>query len=256
MSHSFRQAWPIICTSLFLLYQTFRFALKTQRSCLHVHNAHIGGFDNREGGANYRKLFKLALEDLFKSASDESVQAILKFERDQVLTTVSIAVELAALGIHQDSTATTALLSNENEDCRITIAAGYLNLPTTYQSLILNSKNKIDILTGSPEANGFFNSQGVSRHIPAAYSYLQLLFQTDVRQAGREMCIKVYEYFRKGWTWHAKGLWIVPNNPRNPYTTAIGSSNFNYRSLERDLETQLFIRTKCPTLISQFEAVY
>ncbi|KAJ3000268.1 Tubulin polyglutamylase complex subunit 1 [Globomyces sp. JEL0801] len=42
------------------------------------------------------------------------------------------------------------------------------------------------------------------------------------------------------WTWHAKGVWIIPKHS-NSLLTVIGSSNLNHRSWTRDLETQLYI---------------
>ena len=75
----------------------------------------------------------------------------------------------------------------------------------------------VEVLTASPEANGFFGSRGVSGFIPAAYSMLEkntwarltkqwtsaqvkqgLLGQADKR---------LQEYKRPGWEFHAKGIW-------------------------------------------------
>ena len=55
----------------------------------------------------------------------------------------------------------------------------------------------------------------------------------------------LYEYKRKKWTYHAKGLWLFTENNENPSMTVIGSSNFSKklhnalgeRSLRRDTES-------------------
>jgi phosphatidylserine/phosphatidylglycerophosphate/cardiolipin synthase-like enzyme len=61
------------------------------------------------------------------------------------------------------------------------------------------------------------------------------------------------EYNRPKWTWHGKGLWIT--SPKSStMTTVIGSSNMNYRSLNRDLEAQLVVVTCDPKLISDLNS--
>ena len=60
--------------------------------------------------------------------------------------------------------------------------------------------------------------------------------------------IQLYEYQRHGWTFHAKGLWCNIRNETLPSMTLIGSSNFGYRSRQRDLEAQLFLTTLDPML--------
>lgn len=80
---------------------------------------------------------------------------------------------------------------------------------------------------------------------------LQLFHTTKFNSSN----INVYEYTRPEWTFHAKGLWIesVDNNDNKntdddhhhlSYSLSlVGSSNFSYRSLNRDLESQLCIIT-------------
>lgn len=52
------------------------------------------------------------------------------------------------------------------------------------------------------------------------------------------------EYLKKGWTYHAKGLWYYPPESEFPTITLIGSPNFGERSVRRDLETQLAVVTE------------
>lgn len=87
-----------------------------------------------------------------------------------------------------------------------------------------------------------------------------------------EARIRLWEYQRQNWTFHAKGLWISFNrgDPR-PSFTLVGSPNFGnmfsyfckkfkrltlswlvgYRSVYRDLEAQLAVVTINPTLRDQ-----
>ena len=60
--------------------------------------------------------------------------------------------------------------------------------------------------------------------------------------------MQFHEWARKGWTYHAKGLWVSPytsgstvgtEKPRNveaPVLTMFGSTNFNSRSANLDTE--------------------
>lgn len=72
------------------------------------------------------------------------------------------------------------------------------------------------------------------------------------------------EYTRRDWTFHAKGLWVdelLDNNNdigsfQSPISsfTMIGSSNFSYRSLNLDSESQLAVWTNDPRLKRRMRA--
>jgi CDP-diacylglycerol--glycerol-3-phosphate 3-phosphatidyltransferase len=57
--------------------------------------------------------------------------------------------------------------------------------------------------------------------------------------------IKLFEYQRVGWTYHAKGLWYTSSASMSltslPFLTMVGSPNYGYRSVFKDLETQITI---------------
>jgi hypothetical protein len=57
------------------------------------------------------------------------------------------------------------------------------------------------------------------------------------------------------WTNFIVGLWLTPLRSRLPLLTTIGSSNFGYRSSERDVECQLVILTRDPALRYLFAKV-
>lgn len=56
--------------------------------------------------------------------------------------------------------------------------------------------------------------------------------------------VKLFEFEKPGWSYHAKGLWYYLPESSLPNLTLIGSSNFGERSVHRDLETQLCIVTE------------
>uniref|UniRef100_A0A1I7RRT6 CDP-diacylglycerol--glycerol-3-phosphate 3-phosphatidyltransferase n=1 Tax=Bursaphelenchus xylophilus TaxID=6326 RepID=A0A1I7RRT6_BURXY len=129
----------------------------------------------------------------------------------------------------------------QDEDIEVTLASGYLNLYDEYQDLILRNSNfPVDIVFASPEANGFYQAEGFSGYIPALYVYISDLLNKKINALGKK--IRLLEYQRPGWSFHAKGIWI--NWKDNYVATVIGSSNYGYRSTIRDLEAQIMIVTK------------
>jgi CDP-diacylglycerol--glycerol-3-phosphate 3-phosphatidyltransferase len=62
--------------------------------------------------------------------------------------------------------------------------------------------------------------------------------------------IRFNEYKREGWTFHAKGMWILRPNEA---WTSIGSANFGRRSEVRDLECQLDLFTRDPALMERLK---
>jgi CDP-diacylglycerol--glycerol-3-phosphate 3-phosphatidyltransferase len=68
--------------------------------------------------------------------------------------------------------------------------------------------------------------------------------------------IRLLEYERQGWTWHAKGFWFQPPSTLSlPTMTLFGSSNFGRRSFERDLEANVLLVTKDEALREQLSMV-
>lgn len=48
------------------------------------------------------------------------------------------------------------------------------------------------------------------------------------------------EYLNSDWTYHSKGLWLLPHDTTAALVT-IGSPNFGMRSYFRDMESQLYM---------------
>ncbi|KAI9103210.1 hypothetical protein DFS34DRAFT_607835 [Phlyctochytrium arcticum] len=166
-------------------------------------------------------------------------------------------IQAGQLGIHQESQILSRLLQNPTSSSStygpdkqwlVSLSSGYLNFPQFLLDLITTSTAEYQILTAAPEANGFYRSAGVSRYLPGAYTYLEQLL---IRYAGRKAQdggVKVLEWKREQWTFHAKGIWMTPLGESTPVATLIGSSNYGYRSMYRDLEAQSLVITSNPSL--------
>ncbi|GAA6025151.1 hypothetical protein JCM11491_000233, partial [Sporobolomyces phaffii] len=94
-------------------------------------------------------------------------------------------------------------------DTTVDWTSGYFGLRKSYKRLVLDSKAQIQIVSASPEANGFFGSKGVSKYIPPAYTqFSKQFYQEVVDQATRrrkaELGVEMREWKKAGWTYHAK----------------------------------------------------
>ncbi|EGG10378.1 uncharacterized protein MELLADRAFT_103410 [Melampsora larici-populina 98AG31] len=157
-------------------------------------------------------------------------------------------------------------LETLTDGCKVRLdwTSGYFSILRDYKRMLLESNLNVSITSASPEANGFYQSKGVSKYIPDAYTYLESLFYQDIIKARKQDQIQIREWIKEGWTYHAKGIWLSricnPNpsadiptdsthlnsnrsisNEFEPFLTMIGSSNYGRRSAERDLECNLLI---------------
>ncbi|CAG8530674.1 11386_t:CDS:2, partial [Diversispora eburnea] len=152
-------------------------------------------------------------------------------------TIIFPVIQMGPLSIRQDETATLYILdaitkygekhNNDNDEtkyCNVFFTSGYFNFTKKFKEKILNTAAKFRILAASPEANGFFYSKGISRYIPHAYTLIEKQFYSDILK-------------------HGKRLWYYINGQQLPNLTIIGSSNYGYRSTERDLEAQVILIT-------------
>jgi CDP-diacylglycerol--glycerol-3-phosphate 3-phosphatidyltransferase len=173
-------------------------------------------------------------------------------------TAVLPVIQMGPFHIRQDERLTLELLNiaNRQQSWTIHLTSGYFNFTERYKSFILKTQARFRFLTASPEANGFFNSKGVSRFLPPAYTFIERQFYRQVKKAGRQDEISIEEYKRSGWTYHAKGLWISLKDGALPSLTMIGSPNFGQRSSERDLEAQALVITKNDRLRQALHKVY
>ena len=166
-------------------------------------------------------------------------------------TFVFPSVQFGFVGIRQDEAVTSKLLESFPVGSYLCFTSGYFNITKAYSDKILNSFADFDIVTASPDANGFLNASGAAGKIPAVYSLLTKNFYDEVLQRDKGGNIRIWEYIRPTWTYHAKGMWFYPKDSFLPSMTVIGSSNFGLRSVHRDLEAQVTILTKNENLRKQ-----
>uniref|UniRef100_A0A8C1XAI8 CDP-diacylglycerol--glycerol-3-phosphate 3-phosphatidyltransferase n=1 Tax=Cyprinus carpio TaxID=7962 RepID=A0A8C1XAI8_CYPCA len=162
-------------------------------------------------------------------------------------------VQMKPLGIHLDEQVTKRLLTEAGGDSVVYLTSGYFNLTHTYMQLVLGAAADYRILMASPEVNGFFGAKGVAGAIPEAYVHLARQFYNKVCQLGQQSRVLLHEYHRPDWTFHAKGLWYYVGGRDSPCLTLIGSPNFGYRSVHRDLEAQIAIVTENEELQMQLQ---
>ncbi|RKP06813.1 hypothetical protein THASP1DRAFT_31373 [Thamnocephalis sphaerospora] len=155
------------------------------------------------------------------------------------------ALQMAPLHVRQDEAVMHGVLKDlctETHQWRAHLASGYFNLHDDIRARILRTNADWEMIVASPEANGFFKAQDVSRHIPAAYSLIERDFMRDAKRQGHASRFRMLEYMRSGWTFHAKGIWVEPQNDSiGPMLATIGSPNFGYRSFQRDIEAQAWV---------------
>ncbi|XP_063980879.1 CDP-diacylglycerol--glycerol-3-phosphate 3-phosphatidyltransferase, mitochondrial [Diachasmimorpha longicaudata] len=163
-------------------------------------------------------------------------------------------IQMGLFNIRQDSEVTLKLFKSAPPRSLLRIATSYLNLTSEYaNALIRDCKGSCELLTAHPTANGFFGAKGIAGGIPAAYTLIEKSFFKKVERMGLDDRIKLREYIRPGWTYHAKGLWYTLPNHERPCFTLVGSSNFGYRSVKRDLECQIALLTQNKNLQEALE---
>ncbi|XP_028286918.1 CDP-diacylglycerol--glycerol-3-phosphate 3-phosphatidyltransferase, mitochondrial [Parambassis ranga] len=189
-------------------------------------------------------------QQLLSSPEDSEDEGMSEGEED---TWVFPLVQMKPLGIQVDEQVTQRLLKDAGPDSTVFLTSGYFNLTRAYMRLVLGAGASYRILTASPEVNGFFGAKGVAGAIPAAYIHIARQFYNQVCQLGQQERVHLHEYHRPWWTFHAKGLWYYLQGQDRPCLTLIGSPNFGYRSVHRDLEAQIAIVTENEELQSQLQ---
>ena len=151
-------------------------------------------------------------------------------------------IQMRTLGICDDQSFTTKLLSECSPESNTRLASGYFNLTEEYKQIILRRDwNKaFKILMASREANGFYGAKGVTANIPHVYTHITKKFLKELKR--NKSNVELYEYNRPDWSFHAKGLWLSLDSKY--MLSMVGSPNFGYRSVYRDSETQLVIITE------------
>ncbi|KFW05134.1 hypothetical protein N326_04968, partial [Eurypyga helias] len=119
-------------------------------------------------------------------------------------------IQMKPFGIQIDEMVTETLLTEAERDARIYLTTGYFNLTQAYMDLVLGTRAEYRILLASPEVNGFFGAKGVAGAIPAAYVHIERQFYSELCCLRQQERVRLQEYSRAGWTFHAKGKMLLP----------------------------------------------
>lgn len=122
-------------------------------------------------------------------------------------------IQMKPFEIQIDEIVTETLLTEAERGAKVFLTTGYFNLTQAYMDLVLGTRAEYQILLASPEVNGFFGAKGVAGAIPAAYVHIERQFYSEVCSLGQQDRVQLQEYWRRGWTFHAKGRWGLANPP-------------------------------------------
>lgn len=167
-------------------------------------------------------------------------------------------IQFTPIGVTHDEAVLSAFVEQLPPRSALRIASGYFNFPPFLDDLLVRCRAHVDVLLAAPIANGFFNANGVKGALPMAYSLIEHEFYDKMRtSASRTDATTVLrEFNRAHWTFHGKGMWWSPTLESAPQLTIFGSSNFGRRSYGCDLESQVVLYTKDPSLQRRLGAEY
>ena len=164
-------------------------------------------------------------------------------------------VQMGPYGIEQDTRCMKAFLEERCSSGQLHVASGYFNLTEELSAQLLQpNRGSLTVLCAAPSANGFLNAPGAAGFIPHLYTELERRFAQRLATSVADNA-QLLEYRRTGWTFHAKGMWLAEvASPNLCFATTVGSSNYGYRSAQRDLESQMAVLTNCPYLAADITA--
>ncbi|XP_066588149.1 CDP-diacylglycerol--glycerol-3-phosphate 3-phosphatidyltransferase, mitochondrial isoform X2 [Prorops nasuta] len=204
-----------------------------------------------------KKFIKDASQKIKTLFQNEMMRQIEPESRTGADTLVFPIVQMGQLSIFHENEIILKLLRSAPAGGELRIGTGYFNLTSEYcNALLQDCQADCHLLTAHPTANGFFKSKGIAGGIPAAYTKIEEGFYKMCENKKQGDRITLWEYAKAGWTYHAKGIWYKMPNQMKPSLTVIGSSNFGYRSVRRDLETQIVILTKNKKLQDDMQTEY
>ena len=190
-----------------------------------------------KAASGVKTLFQMELEECSKVGKTG--------QNSDIDTWVFPLIQMGQLNIYHDSQITLKLLKTAPPGATLRLATGYFNLTSEYcDALLRDCQGTCHLLTAHPTANGFFSAKGIAGGIPAAYTKIEESFIKYCNNMGQQKRVTLWEFIRPGWTYHAKGLWYSLPGQVQPCLTLIGSPNFGYRSVKKDLETQIALVTR------------
>jgi len=159
-------------------------------------------------------------------------------------TIVMPFIQANCLGINDEENFLSKILTRPPSESIVRLASGYFNLTQGFKEKLLGLEEDIscDVLMASEDVNSFKGANGLMGSIPSFYTTMSKLFWQEMQRSNKNN-IRIWSFFKPNWTFHAKGLWIE-NKKENTMLATIGSSNFGYRSVFRDLELQLVLVTR------------
>lgn len=161
-----------------------------------------------------------AVSDLMMNGKNETF--IVKFEREEEIGFLS------------------KILGFNFEDLYLSTA--YLNFSDEHIKLLENKK--ITVVTSSPNTNTFRFNDKFERYVVESYTLCTIRILKELKKA------TFYEYSKEDFTFHCKGLWGFNEQFA---CSIIGSTNFNMRSIFRDIESNFLIITSDPIIINKFK---
>jgi CDP-diacylglycerol--glycerol-3-phosphate 3-phosphatidyltransferase len=223
------------------------------------------------------------LELVSRPSSDENLHGPQPQE-----TALLPLLQFAPAHIDHESAVLPALLQDAADSCllqSVALSSPYPSLPPMLAGALhrLQASTQVPatIFTSSLATHGFARASGAKALVPlmhrqALSDALGLAAASAVAAAGGgrgrgEVSSTLYD--RKGWTFHAKGLWLWLSSPSPPLSssaassahppqqaaslvTYIGSSNLGERSWGRDFELGFLLSTSNPRALGVLSGEY
>jgi CDP-diacylglycerol--glycerol-3-phosphate 3-phosphatidyltransferase len=148
----------------------------------------------------FKENFSHKIKEFLENAR-KNQEKVEEIRNDSQKAYVYPLLQISDANISMDETVNKILFEKLSNESEISLAVGYFNLTKEYiNSIVKNSKAKFNVLVSSPEANGFFNSNGFSNNVPKIYSHLEENFFNFSRQNEQQDRITLYEYKRDNWS--------------------------------------------------------
>jgi len=197
------------------------------------------------------------LEEATRSSTDEEQKALLERLNDHMSTPAplewdekrenevlawavpTLQIPKVSLPFANDWTVTEQILecAASEHDSSVRLASAYLN-PTPSMLKSLGNIPHFDLLTAGPKSHGFAPKPGVKRKgdfVPHIFMEIARELRQKLSSGGR-----LHWYERDGWTFHAKGLWVMQGET-TLVAAMVGSGNYGYRSYVRDVESNVLL---------------
>ena len=150
-----------------------------------------------------------------------------RWTREKPRSVLVPTMQLGSAGLDLESKALAAVLENRGFDA-LGLATAYVNPPEDVAAALAASDAPVDVLVPSAETHGFGSATGAKRAVPLGHAACARDLAARLGPAGR-----LREWAGPG-TFHGKGVWLFEEG--RVAATVLGSSNFNARSRDRDLE--------------------